>query len=414
MATFYRKEIGQSQLESDNRSLPLSHCLELISRSEFKDDLLSLFSFEEIKNDTLTVKGLATVVESVISMDRIYQKIDLEGYHESNVAIIGYDSDNPSSLRLKFSNLPEDFEHDEIEAYTVYSAGHDFLDGTYQMDKFAKSCIKRGFYELVQSNIQYLNEASSANEQLVKNYRLLKDREQNFFLRAITSTKVYKDYNIRLSLFVAVVTLHKLSKRNGVRFDVVHCEYSESFIKIHFETGRTANVNGLGKMSFLLEMSNDEVKREAFKFTGLFSVFFSVKGEVYEVGVQPDPKKQKIKTPLISIPHNRKPATMYAELSKLENYIENAEEEMRKQLEGVTKVSKPDHLRFRLLEVLKRSRDEGITLHRDRMTAIVNKRINKLSELLEMMVKVNELVPEEFDTKQYLRYMYYDILSSGK
>lgn len=413
MARFYKHEIGKSNLEADNTVVLIKDCLELISDSNFKEDLHRLFGVEKVKDDKLMILGLSLVMKSIISKDREFQKIDIQS-HPSNIEMEGYDPDNPSSLKLRFSNLPDDFEEESIEVYTVYNAGHEYLDGTYQLDRFATFCIKNGFESLIQSNISFLNEQFADKEQGLKNYRLLKNREGNYFLRAITSASLYKDYNIRFSLFVAIMTLNRLVKRKSLSFNLVYCEYSESHIKLHLETGKTSSLTGLGTLKFLLEMTNDEIKRESFKFSGLFSVFFSSKGKEYEIGMQPDPSKRLIKTSLISIRHSLRTESVYQELNKLESYIENAESEMREQIQGISKAKNPDHIRFKLKEILDRSRDEGIKLNKDRISKILNSKITKMSELLEMMGKVNELVPSEFETKQYLRYLYYDLLSERK
>ena len=78
------------------------------------------------------------------------------------------------------------------------------------------------------------------------------------------------------------------------------------FIKLFIKKQTVTKLKGIGELSFVLEMSNDEIKREAFKFGGLFKLSLMDNGEERNVYLKP----KKIKTKLISIKHNFKPETV--------------------------------------------------------------------------------------------------------
>lgn len=408
MSKFYRKEIDRVELREDKTVLKLSDCIELIENSEFKDELLTLYQFDAIKDGTLLVAGLRQVIKRVLDKDRQFEKKDIT-CHISQVTL--YDSDDSTSISeslLKFSGVGSELGEDFIIAQTAYSAGREYFEGTYHMQKFAEYCLKNGYRDLISSNITYLN-GRIKGDKLTKSFRLLKNTDGDYFLRAITSSYAYKNYNIRFSLFVTVMSLYKLSAELNSQFRISYCEFSESFIRLHIETERQETIAGVGKVKFLLEMTNDEIKREAFKFSALFSIEALDPEDGYSIRIKP----RSIKTPLISVRHNILPSTVMKQLNGLANFIDEAESEMRKDIAALSKIKKPDQLRHRLMEKILKSREEELKDYKGEITKQLDRKITTVSELLSLMGKVDALIPEYFEAKEYLRYLYYDILREG-
>ena len=410
MSKFYRNQLGASQLEEGNSIVKLSSCLKLIEGSEYKDQILKLFDFESIKDEILTIRGLNTVINSVISKDLEFKKHDLVS-HISNVSYLR-SLENSENVILNFNNVKDSFfESNTFNVETAYSAKRDYFEGSYKMEKFASFCIKEGHSELIRDNINYLNEKYTESDEFIKSYRFLKDTEGSYFLRAITSVSQYHDYNIRFSLFVTIMALYNVSNKTGGIFSISYCEYSESYIKIFFQKNGTSQIPGIGTLDFALEMSNDEIKREAFKFSGVFTLTTNAKGgEEIKVFVQP--KRKNLKTKLLSIRHNFLPETLVKNLTSLTQFISEVEGEMKEDLIAINKVKNPDHLRFFLQRKIEKSRNEELQKYRDSMVKTLDSKITKMSELLILMDKVNNLVVE-FELKEYLRYLFYDILREG-
>ena len=83
----------------------------------------------------------------------------------------------------------------------IYSARNDFFSELYQMDRYATQLIQNGYRDIVEMNWERLKQVTSFK----KNYRILHDLEDNdFSLRAITSTKQYHNYDNNIAIVIAL------------------------------------------------------------------------------------------------------------------------------------------------------------------------------------------------------------------
>lgn len=408
MEKFYKRQIRRDELVSDRRMVKLSDCISLIQNSEFKEDLFKLFDFEKIKNEVITISGLKKIVNLVIDLDDKFTKIDID-IHLSNVIL--YSTNPEGGVILRLNNVEEKFGIDHVDVQTVYNSQYDFFDGGYKMDKFAKFCIENGHVNVIKSNVEYLNNENRNSEKLFRNFRLIKDSDSTYYLRAITSISSYHDYNVRFSLFVTIVAIYQMqSNTAGASFQVTYCEYSESHIRLFLEKDGSRIIDKVGKISFVLEMSNDEIKREAFKFSGLFNLEVNdSNGNSTVVSIKP----RQIKTKLISIKHNFLPSTVIENISKLSQFIEDAESEMIEDIKDINNLKSPDQLRFTLLRSLERSSTLGLKEFKGTIKKALDKKIYSISELILLMDKVNSIVTN-IELKEYLRYLFYDILRDRK
>lgn len=407
MAKFYVEQLTPINLKDDNAIVYLKECLQLIEDSEYKEELLEAFKFDIIKDKSLKILGLKTLIQKIIDYDRIFLKIDLE----SHISYVKYLRPAESNgVILQIDNINNEFiAENSIEVETAYSTKKDFFDGFYKMDKFANFCIKENLSDVIISNIEYLNSKYSESTTFVKSYRLLKDDEGKYFVRAITSTSRYYDYNIKFSLFATLVSLYKTIEKLNDNFSINYCEFTESFIRIYFKRDTTTKLPNIGTLSFSLEMNNDEIKREAFKFSGIFTI--TTMDNDKEVNVHIKPKK-KFETQLISIPHGCGRYKMVENLSNLPDFITQIEQEMKNDLIDISNITKPDHLRFFLLRKIESSRNEDLKKYKMTIINTLGKKINQISELFILMDKITEIVLE-FELKEYLRYVYYEILSEN-
>jgi hypothetical protein len=407
MARFYNEKFTIVSLRNDTKVVYLKDCLKLIDNSEYKEELVELYGFDLIKDKPLFISGLNIVMGRIIEYDNIFSKIDITTHVSSvNYAGLGFVDQNQILLRINnINNL--NIEQDSIIVETRYNTKKDFFDGFYKMDKFANFCIRENLQNLIEQNIEVLNEKFSRSKAYIKSYRLLQDNEYDYFLRAITSINRYYDYNIRLSLFVSIVSLYKTIESTGVNYSINYCEFTESFIRIYFKKDIAKAIKNVGVINFSLEMNNDEIKREAFKFSGVFTI--SMVQEEREINIHIKPKK--LKTPLLSVKHSCLPATLVENLSHLTVYISQIEEEMERDLIDISNITNVDHLRFFMLRKIENSRNEELKKYKKQIIETLTGKINHINQLLILMDKVNEIVLE-FELKEYLRYLYYEILTN--
>lgn len=396
MPKFYKDSLSTHDLHIGNDKTKLNSIINLIEGSSFKKDILELFSSINIDNESTSIKGVDILVSNIITRAQEFQKKDIKS-HISNVKCIKT-SDNEVFLY---------FNKEKITAKPVYSAKREYFEGTYKMNKFADFCITSGYFDLLESNIDYLNAKYKDSEKHIKNFRLLKDREQKYYVRAITSVSSYNDYGIKFSLFVTIMTLHNINKKTNIHFDINRAEYSESFIRIFFKKKDSISIPNIGKLSFALKMSNDEIKREAFKFSGLFTLM--PEGSSNYIHLQP----KKLQTKIISIKHNFTLETVLKHLEDLELFIKEAEDEMKEDIKQLDQVENPDQLRFILLRKIERSLHSELLEFKPTIRKTLDVKINQIHDLLLLMDKVNQLVTN-LEGKEYLRYLYYEILRDAK
>ena len=222
MSNFYKNDFNKEDLNSDNSPIKLSKCLELIENSDYKEVILELLEFKSIENEYLAINGLNKIVSSVLNQDKKFKKDDID-LHISNVSYLPTEDLNYNNILLHFKDI-ENFPVTSLTAETKYNTKKDYFDGCYRLDKFANFCLNERHFQLLKRNIEYLNKASKKNESLRKSFRLIFDKEENkYYVRAITSTNRYYDYNIRFSLFVTIVSLLKLKKINNIEFKLNSC-----------------------------------------------------------------------------------------------------------------------------------------------------------------------------------------------
>ncbi len=142
------------------------------------------------------------------------------------------------------------------------------------MDKYAKKLIDNGFKKIIETNLELLKEEKIKD----KKYRLIHYKpDNNYYLRAIVSTDNYFDYNNSIAVVIALLTLYKEIKSSGVAYSLKLCEYNESNIRMFFDTTGEKKLDGIGFVKNIIEISNDEIKREALRFSGVCTITYDVK-----------------------------------------------------------------------------------------------------------------------------------------
>lgn len=396
------KKVLTASILNDNTEefLTVSDCLELIEDSEFKDDLLSLFSVDKILNEEIQIKGLSQVMKSVIKIDELFEKIDIEST-PSNISC----HPKNKTIKLTFHQV-EELGLNNLEAEAIYSAKRDYFDGEYEIRKFADFCIENDSFDIIIDSIERLNQKLSSAKSR-KKYRLLKDKDEKYYVRAITSVDRYRDYNIKFSLFVTAIAIHELAKETNEDFNITYCEYSESFIKIYISKKNFINLEDIGYVNLVLEMTNNEIKRGALKFNAVFNIQSVDKdGVLQNVHLK---KGKKLRTPLISMGHGSNAETVVSRLGDLSDFITQAENEMKEDIKKVTSIENPDQIKFLLQEKIKNIKTKPIKKYKEEIDNLLKVRVSKISDLLVLMGKIDTHVGD-LDAKEHLRYIFYDIL----
>lgn len=403
MSKFYRQSLERQALEDDKTLLKVKNLLRLIEERDYHDELITLYKIDQSLEEVVAIPGLNLLINSVISKDSQFEKFDYPT-NLVDVKLVRFTESGAAILNIKTSD-PNSGKEILISAETAYNAKSDYFDGVYKLDSFAKFCFKENHVKLLKGTIEYLNEHYQNAEPHRRNLRLLKDNLNDWYIRAITSTTHYNDYGIRFALFVAALTFQNLAKSHNWGFIINRAEYDESHIKVYFEKTTSHFIKGIGNIKFLIEMSNDEIKREALRFTAVYSI----QTEDYEIHVKPT----KLKTDIVSIQHNFSPATVFKYLSDMGEFIVKSETEIMADVNNLTKVKSPDELRYLLYRKVETAKNDEIKSQKKNILDTLTNRINTMSDLLLMMNKIN-LIVSDLDAKEYLRYLYYSVLQRRK
>ena len=404
MSKFYKTDLSHDVLQDDKTVVTINKSLKLIENSEFYEQLIALFKIDKESTDIIPFAGLNLLINSIIRKDEEFKKFDYK-VNLSDVSLKDYTREGAAVLNIIVKAKQTGGDKDILlNAATVYNSKSDFYEGAYKLNSFAKFCYEENHLTLLKQNIEHLNEYYQNSNDFNRSFRFLKDSEGTY-VRAITSTGHYNNYDNRFSVFVAIMALKNLMKSKNLDFKINRAEYDESAISVFFEKTGLINIPELGHVKFIIEMSNDEIKRGAMKFSAVFSIIVREE-EIYL-------KPQRLKTELISIGHNFTPDTVFDYLSGLSEYIEKAEIEVVNNVKEFAKIKGADELRHLLLRKVETTKNDEIKENKMTIRRLLENRITTISELLVLMNKV-DLIVSNLETKEYLRYLFYDILKGKK
>ncbi|PXY46760.1 hypothetical protein [Flavobacterium hydrophilum] len=291
----------------------------------------------------------------------------------------------------------------EISTTPIYSAQRDFFSGLFQMDKYASKLISKGYKDIVTTNLNLLKSI----HQTTKRYRILHDRTEDvFYLRAIISLSNYHNYDNNIAILVGLVTLHNEMKKGEVTYDLKLCEYNESFIRMFFESSEVTILKKVGSVKNIIEISNDEIKREALKFSGVCSIIFTYKNLEKELFIKP----HEIKSKILSIKHNQVPKTAIEELDNIKN-SEKVHKELFDDISKISEIKNPEQIKFLIKRKVEKAKSEEIKRYKTEiLRELTNNTVSNIIELLNVFKKIELLANEDIETTEYLRFIMYQAL----
>jgi hypothetical protein len=408
MGQFDKKSFSYDEdVKTDDIGIKVSEVLKIISKNKYFEKFYELLKIQEIEDEFINIPGATKLIETINSIDLSFEKFDLE----SSIQDISFDKLDKFSMTFK--NIQDKeicliIESDEFTAKPIYSAQNDFFSGMFSMEKFANKLISLNYDDLVYKNLDYLKEIFVANKTENKKFRIIRDRDNNYFLRSITSKK-YNNYNNNIAVFVGLITLHREMKINKSNFIIRRCEYNESNIRVYFEDLKKQNVVKVGSIKNIIEVSNDEIRRGALKFTSIVSIIYG-DGQNDKNAIFIKPKG--VKSDILSIRHNIKPETAILCLSSIYNYNQ-IQADLLNDIKKINTITKPDQIKFLVKRKIDFAKSSELKKSKKNLLSELTKKVNSITELLELMHKI-EMLTEDIDAKEYLRYIIYDALVNKK
>lgn len=404
MTIVKRRNLKFAKPEMLDDGILVKDAIKLIKDSDYYDQVIEAFDVDALKNDFIEIKGAQGLVDTLMEADEEYEKIDIDSIL-SNVRLDKYTPDK--QIILEMSNIKDKTiltktKSDMLRAESLYSVRSEYLN-MFGIDKYLEFCQANDYQDIIDINIDMLNDKADNNNKS-KKFRLLKDEDNKYYVRGITSTNVYRDYNLRFSLFIALIELHKLNKYKGLSFYVHSYSLTESDLQVIFKTTRTSQVSKDTKIGFALELVNDEIKRDAVKFNGIFTVFMG-KQEVYV-------KPEETKSSILSFSHSIGIEKLQERLSTLYIVINDFIGDTIEDAKKIKVLAAPDLFREHLLMKVQFSKNSEFNkLYKSQIQSMLSNKVRTIFELATIFDKIELLIEDEhISSLDFWRYKLYQVL----
>jgi hypothetical protein len=281
------------------------------------------------------------------------------------------------------------------------------------MDKYANELIKSGLGDILLHNLDLLRQKEIGSKE--RKYRILQDlNDKQLYVRAIISLDRYNNYDNNITIVIALLSLHKKMKEAEVIYALNRIEYNESYMRIFFEEESKRELEGLGFVKNVIEVSNDEVKREALKFDAISNIeFVDSENNFQEIVVQPSSsrsKRPKIKTNILAIAHSLSPNKFVEKLTEIDNSVK-IHNDLFELINGISKISNPVQIMFLVKDMVKRAKNESFKKHRGKIQKIIDTHIvDNMIQLLTLFKKLELVTENDIEASEYVRFIIYEAL----
>ncbi|MBS5797603.1 MAG: hypothetical protein KH100_09825 [Dysgonomonas mossii] len=414
MAEFSINNVSKSKLTDDGISV--EELLELLNEEdELNKSLLDSLNIENLKKDFISISGAKQLVTLQKGINKRFHKEDFIS-PLNDIAV--YCEDN--KLTFSFVNLNESeylsqLNLSSVDAIPKYSSKNDFFSWLYGMDKYANELIKNGLDDILSHNLDLLRQQEIGTKK--RRYRILQDlNNKQFYVRAIISLDRYNNYDNNITIVIALLSLHRKMQELGIVYSLNRVEYNESYIRIFFEEEGKKELKGLGYVKNIIEVSNDEVKREALKFDAISNIeFIDSENNTQELMIQSSfSNRPKVKTNILAIAHSLSPKKFVEKLEEIDNSVK-IHEELFNLINEISQISNPLQIMFLIKQMVKNARDESFKKHKNKVQKIIDTHVvDNMIQLLSLFKKIELVTENDIEASEYVRYIIYETLIERK
>lgn len=406
MDKFKRRSITKQMIPETDQGVSVAELLSIVEDNDLSKLLLNLLKTDQIRNEFIAIKGAQTLVNIQKSINNRFKKEDLKS-SISNISLY-----NDDEFTINFNNARDNIyfkqlNKQQLTTIPVYSATREFFSELYQMDRYATKLISEGHKHILETNLQMLKSVHNS----FKRFRILHDKEENiFYLRGIISLNNYFNYDDNLAVVLALLSLHAEMKKTGVQYALRLCEYNESFIRVFFESSEFKELESIGRVKNIIEVSNDEIRREALRFTGVCSIEFgNVDGQQSELFIRP----QEIKSRILSIGHNRIPKTAIEELANIENAT-SVHSNLYDDILKIRNINNPEQIKHLVRSKVENAKTDDVKKFKAQILHELNGVAMNIIQLLTMFSKIELLAGEDIEAAEFIRFIIYQALIERK
>ena len=411
---FNIKSVSKSKLIEEGISV--KQLLELLDmKDELNIALVKALNIDTLKDDFINIAGAKQLVDIQKEINKRYYKEDFVSSLENIVV-----SKDDNKLTFCFTELSKSEYFSQLnlpsmESTPLYSSKNDFFSGLYGIDKYANELIKVGLHDILSLNLDLLRQQEVGKKE--RKFRILQDlNNKQFYVRAIISLDRYNNYDNNITIVTALLSLHKKTKESGVVYALNRIEYNESYMRMFFEEADKMTLDGLGFVKNVIEVSNDEVKREALKFEAVSNIeFVDSENNIQELIIQPSSSKNpKVKTNILAATHSLSPKRFVEKLGEIDNSVK-IHDQLFELISEISKIQNPAQIIFLVKEIVKNARKESFSKYRNGIQKIIDTHVvDNMIQLLTLFKKMELVTENDIEASEYVRYIIYQSLIEKK
>ncbi|MEJ8590744.1 hypothetical protein JSO54_05790 [Riemerella anatipestifer] len=422
---FVQVTVPPFEKQNAKNLIKASKLLELINNEVFKDAIITFYDFESL--DFYVPIGNVDLAYNYVSyITNKYEYVNL--WSKNNCVDVMVEKpkeeDEKSELYFEFNFLRDDdgVVYDHLKAKSIYDSSSMFYNDR-ELSKyinFLKSRNSKVLTSLSDRNrlISAVNDSwnkqyeRSPNTLTERKFRFLKDKNNNHYLRSIT-TERYEEYGVAFSFVIAIFSLHKLMQKDkGLNLKINSLSLNESKFEMIVSTGNSIYIEEIDNfISSSLSIKNNDLGDRSLSFTHTLKLY-PKQDEEKKIYLYPKLKQNELNYKM-SISHTAGIDKVLQLFNNLGLVIYSMDEYV-KDFKGIAKTNTPDELRAKIEEkiISNNSPYKEIKELKDLFTRSKNQHIDNLAKLLEICQKA-EMIEMDYDIKFKLRYLISNVLLYG-
>jgi hypothetical protein len=405
---------------STNSFDTLKHLIEIIEESEFKVELLELYKIDSKNNYVIKIGNCKQLVAALKEIDSQCKKIDiiskikdvqLKNLLEEEKALF-------EIYHIKDKSLIAQNGSDILETETRYSAKNDILD-YYNFSKFANYCRDKEYEELITIINDHLKKKNAQNSDLKKLRLIYVEADKKFYIRAITSDNDYKNFGINFSVFVALMSMNEYVEKTQNEIFINRYLVDDSTLYISFSLKKKTQISNNLSLSFNLILENDEIKRGAVSFNGIFKLEYKDKNSHSEIYLKPNGLIRtgyNQPTDLLTYHHRGKVESVLEKIKDLPTLIDNYIEQVRRDAQRISAIRMPDDVRKFISEKIKNAKKAEFQVYKkDVFNKLMSMNVDSTFSLFELLRQVEDLFEhDDVISRDFWRKKLYESLIDKK
>lgn len=389
-------------------------------QDEFKEDLFKIFKINLDDDQIIKIGNANYLVQSLLRINEKCKKIDVNTLTKNVYLKKMLEAEK---AEFEIFNIEDIYIKKQLDSVvlvgeTVYSAKADLLD-IYNLSKFANYCRDKDYSDLIDDIKKYLKVKNSENTDTIKLRLVHKFENNKFYIRALTSTSVYKDFGINFSAFVALISLSKYAEKSNNEIYINKYKVSESQLFVSFAFKHEIPIGENLKLSFNLILENDEIKRNPVAFNGVFKLKWERENKTSEIFLKPVGIKKIEKSKpvdLLTYYHKGDVQTVFDKIQKLPELINFFIDQVSNDAKRIVKINHPEDVKNLIAEKVKNSRKAEFRVYKaDILKKLTSISVSTIFSLFELLKDVEDLFEhDDIISMNFWRTKLYDALINKK